>query len=322
MAELVYLKEKINQYYQKYSERINPVLKGLVSFLFLILIQNMFPYYQGINIVLAALVCSVVQAFLPMSFLFCTASLLIAVNLWKASVELSIVFIAVIAMCCLLFIRVDAKYGFIIFLTAVLFYLKLEYLLPVIVAMVYGIGSILPMIAGIVIYFFSTYIADVNALLTTTTDQDPGIGISRVVNLMIIDKRMLVILITFSIVVFIATLLYRMFNENAWVFTIIIGNVAMAVLLLSGRLIFELNFSIWRVFLETVLAIGVAVLFQFFKGIGDYSRVEKVTFEDDEYIYYVKAVPKIKVAQEERNVTNIRPGRNDEEEDESDLDNL
>ena len=52
---------------------------------------------------------------------------------------------------------------------------------------------------------------------------------------------------------------------------------------------------------------GLAVVVQFFEGIGDFSRMEKVTFEDDEYIYYVKAVPKIKVSQSEHNVTNIKP---------------
>ena len=54
-------------------------------------------------------------------------------------------------------------------------------------------------------------------------------------------------------------------------------------------------------------AVALAVVVQFFKGIGDFSRIEKVSFEDDEYIYFVKAVPKIKAAQAEHNVTDILP---------------
>ena len=34
----------------------------------------------------------------------------------------------------------------------------------------------------------------------------------------------------------------------------------------------------------------------------DYTRVERLQFEDDEYYYYVKAVPKALIAQQQRNV--------------------
>ena len=117
----------------------------------------------------------------------------------------------------------------------------------------------------------------------------------------------MVILVTFCLVVFLSTILYRLFHEKAWMFSIIIGNISLAVLLLFGRLIFELDYTIWRVFLEIVLAMALATAVQFFRGIGDFSRIEKVSFEDDEYIYFVKAVPKIKAAQEERSVTDIVP---------------
>ena len=34
----------------------------------------------------------------------------------------------------------------------------------------------------------------------------------------------------------------------------------------------------------------------------DYTRVERVQFEDDEYYYYVKAVPKISVTQSKKQI--------------------
>lgn len=46
-----------------------------------------------------------------------------------------------------------------------------------------------------------------------------------------------------------------------------------------------------------ILGIGCCYIYRFFRGIGDVSRIEKASFEDDEYFYYVKAVPKIKVTQ-------------------------
>ena len=47
------------------------------------------------------------------------------------------------------------------------------------------------------------------------------------------------------------------------------------------------------------------MVLQFFVFNVDYSRTEKVQFEDDEYYYYVKAVPKIVVARPEKKVKQI-----------------
>ncbi len=38
---------------------------------------------------------------------------------------------------------------------------------------------------------------------------------------------------------------------------------------------------------------------------GDYSRTERLEYEDDEYYYYVKAVPKAMVATSERSIKKI-----------------
>ena len=51
------------------------------------------------------------------------------------------------------------------------------------------------------------------------------------------------------------------------------------------------------------LAVGFILEFLFFSV--DYSRTENMQFEDDEYYYYVKAVPKIGVPVPEKKVTHI-----------------
>ncbi len=314
MAQLVYLKENIKNFCQKYSQYGEPVLKLLMSFIMLCLVQNMFQYNGVVNHWWIFLLVSIAQAFLPLPFCFYSATCLILVNLWRVSVEIFAVYLLFFIICYLLFVRVDGKHAYIIILTLILFYLKLEYFLPVLLGMTVGFAGILPMTTGILIYFFSLYTKDASALLTTTTNLELGIGVSRITSLLVIDTKLLVILVTFCLIVFLSTILYQMFHERAWMFSIIIGNISLAVLLLFGRLIFDLKYTIWRVFLEIVLAMGLATVVQFFRGIGDFSRTEKVKFEDDEYIYYVKAVPKIKAAQEERNVTDIVAPEGDADE--------
>ena len=42
----------------------------------------------------------------------------------------------------------------------------------------------------------------------------------------------------------------------------------------------------------------------------DYSRTEKVQFEDDEYYYYVKAVPKVNLSSKEKQIKKISGKKN------------
>ena len=291
MAQLVYFKEWLTTLYKRHVEIILPILKLLFAFFALSMFQRMFYYNECIDKPWVFLAVSAVQAFLPISFLYYAISILIMINLWNVSMDIFLGFVIFFIVCSLAFIRVDKKHAIIIIATVLLFYLKLEYLLPVLLGMSVGFGAILPAAAGIVTYFLSVYMTDVSTLLTTSTSSSFGMGLQRIVNLILIDKKLLVLLVTFALIIFITTLL----------------------LLLFGRLIFELDYTIWRLFLEVILGIGCCYIYRFFRGIGDVSRIEKVSFEDDEYFYYVKAVPKIKVTEKNRNVTNIKSEENEDD---------
>ena len=61
----------------------------------------------------------------------------------------------------------------------------------------------------------------------------------------------------------------------------------------------------------------IGVIVQFFKTVVDYSRVENTQFEDDEYYYYVKAVPKIVMAKQQKSVRKINASSQDSMEDDT-----
>ena len=93
--------------------------------------------------------------------------------------------------------------------------------------------------------------------------------------------------------------------DHSWTIAIISGALVNIMLLLVGDLMFDTNVAIGGVIIGTVASALIAVVIQFFSFHVDYSRTEKVQFEDDEYYYYVKAVPKVTVAAPERKVKKI-----------------
>ena len=81
------------------------------------------------------------------------------------------------------------------------------------------------------------------------------------------------------------------------------------VMLMRGHLVYDVNLSVGSVLLGSLLAILVAKVLEFFRFCVDYSRTEKVQFEDDEYYYYVKAVPKMTVSVPTKTVKKINSQR-------------
>ena len=66
-----------------------------------------------------------------------------------------------------------------------------------------------------------------------------------------------------------------------------------------------MDISMGSVILSAVLSLIIGFVLEFAVLGVDYSRSEKTQFEDDEYVYYVKAVPKSYVAQKEKSIKTI-----------------
>ena len=119
------------------------------------------------------------------------------------------------------------------------------------------------------------------------------------------NQEMLVVLIAFSVIVVIVYVIRRLSIEHAWTIAICVGGVVGTTILLIGDLSFDTHISLLALILGMIVSLLLAVVLQFFAFNVDYSRTEYVQFEDDEYYYYVKAVPKNSVPQAKVKVRKI-----------------
>ena len=58
-----------------------------------------------------------------------------------------------------------------------------------------------------------------------------------------------------------------------------------------------------------IVSLLIAMIVEFFAFSVDYSRTEYTQFEDDEYYYYVKAVPKMSISIPDKKVKKINTRR-------------
>ena len=124
-------------------------------------------------------------------------------------------------------------------------------------------------------------------------------------NGMLQDKAMLLTIVVFILVIVATYVIYRQSFKYSWFIAIITGAILNIILLLVGGIVLEADINILVIFLGTIGGAILAVVAQFFKGVLDYSRTETVQYEDDDYYYYVKAVPKIRVPEQNVKVKKI-----------------
>ena len=123
------------------------------------------------------------------------------------------------------------------------------------------------------------------------------------------NREMVVIIAAFAFTVIMVYLIRRLSVDYAWTIAMVAGVVVDIMVLLVGDLMFDTNVALFEVVFGNVVSFLLTLVLQFFVFNVDYSRTEKVQFEDDEYYYYVKAVPKVVVSKPDKKVKKINSQR-------------
>jgi hypothetical protein len=120
---------------------------------------------------------------------------------------------------------------------------------------------------------------------------------------------MYVMMIIFSLV---AVIVYILRNRE-WAFSfeiaIVAGAVSNAILFLMINYLLDININTIPFLLGTLGSAVLVWAVQFMRLALNYAGVEHLQFEDEEYYYYVRAVPKMNVAAPRKRVKRINARR-------------
>lgn len=209
----------------------------------------------------------------------------------------------------LLFMRFAPKGSLLVVITPLLFVMKIPYVIPIVVGLLGTPASAVPVACGVVVYYFLSNVAANATVIGGMGAEEATAKLRMVIDALIGNKTMIVMVAAFVITIIVVYLLRRLSVDYAWTIAMVAGGILDLVILLIGDLMYDTNMSVVEAILGTVLALVVAKVLEFFRFCVDYSRTEKVQFEDDEYYYYVKAVPKMTVAAQTKTVKKINTQR-------------
>jgi hypothetical protein len=90
--------------------------------------------------------------------------------------------------------------------------------------------------------------------------------------------------------------------DHAWKVAVVSGALVQISGLFVGYLLLDIPGKTLTMIIGNLIAIALGIVIEFIFMDLDYSRTERVQFEDDDYYYFVKAVPKKMVASYDKEI--------------------
>lgn len=305
MTTLLVAKQYIRSFINKYEVYLKPLMKLILAITSLMMINGKIGYMHRLDDISIVLIVALMCSFMPMNFIIFVAAVFTVLHMYALSLECAAVALVLFLVMFLLYFRFSPKDTLVVLLTPICFALKIPYAIPLTMGLIGTPASAISVGCGVVVSYLISYIADSVTALSGMDTEDVATKFRFIVDGLLDNKEMLLTIFAFAVTIVIVYLIKRMSVNYSWTIAMIAGAIADVMILLIGDLIFDTNVSIVGIIIGTVFSILIAKIVEFFAFHVDYSRVEKVQFEDDEYYYYVKAVPKITVATPSKTVKRI-----------------
>lgn len=303
MNDLIVWRDKLQELYATKSIYIDKAVQFILALVTFLMINQNIGLMKAVATPVVAVALAVICTFLPPVVTAYVAAGLVIVHMFKLSMGVAAAAALIFVVMFIFYCRFTPKKALLLLITPVAFMLHIPYVVPVACALVLGPISAVPVVFGTIIYYM---IECVRTSATAITSAD---GITRQISLFVKtvfqDKTLWITAIAFILCIFVVYTVRRLSVDHAWKIAAASGAVANIVVIVIGDIAFDIHTSYNILIIGNIAAVVIGFIMEFFLFSVDYSRTERLQFEDDEYYYYVKAIPKISVTAPEKTVKHI-----------------
>ena len=315
MTEIFNIRQRMKELYTRYDSFVVPVLKFIVMMLFLVLLKNCLGLdgllSQANIMILIALVC----ALLPWGGITFVALACFLAGVWPVSMETAVVAVVLAFIFSILHYLFLPGFSIVIVLVPIAFFLHIPYAVPLIVGLVGGVTSFIPVGIGAFSWYFLSYLQkNLAAFAESAAQNDPVTNFSTLITGIFNNPPMLLTIAAFCLATAAVYGLRRLPIDFSHYVAVAVGTIVMIIAFLAGNLAFGITVSFAEVFIGSIIGFLIAVLIAFWIVVMDYSRTEYFDYEDDDYYYYVRAVPKISVTPRQLKIREIIPKAGEKKE--------
>ena len=281
--------------------------KAITALTVLLSINAAFPYRallsRGLIVAAVSLLCSI----LPWTYITVFGVLFVLGQLSALSLEAFVFFLVIAVVLAVLSYVTLPGCGILLALLPVLLSWKIPTAAVLLAGLFGGITAFVSVAGGTAVYYVLKLIADNAAVLSgEQTVTASGETVSTLVQRLLLlvkgvlgHEEMLAAVLVFGLTTLLVHLLSRADVDYARVIAVGAGAVFCPALMMAASQLAGVRMSAGMVFLSAFVGLLVSLAALFLTVSLDYPHTEKVRFEDDDYYYFVKAVPKIKLPEEQ-----------------------
>lgn len=304
MTALLELKQKLKAFYGEHDVFLLSFFKFLLAFLLFQGINSSMGFLGKLDNIFVVLILAIICSVLPVNAMTVIGCAMIIAHCYAVGIEVAGFAALLILLLMILFLRFTSQDNLALVLTPAAFSFHIPAAVPIGSGLLRGPVCAVPSGCGIVLYFFMKIVKEKSTVLQgkeTEMVQKLQILLDAILK----NQEMWLNIAAFVIVIMTVYLISRCSFDYSWRVADAAGAVVYIVIMVLGGMFLSINIKMGEVILAAVLSAVVGLVMEFAVLGVDYSRSENTQFEDDEYVYYVKAVPKSYVAQKEKSIKTI-----------------
>lgn len=310
------VREMILKTYQKTRIVINPLVKFILSLIVFSYINNNIGFDPRFSKTIIELGLSAICAFTPGGVLVFFAMLLTLLHILSVNIFMAILLFMLFAVLYGLLLRFSPKEVAVAVAIPVLAKYNLHYCVPILMGSISTPVSILPTTAGVIVYSIMGVVKEASERKVNLDIDDVIQLYTDVFDAILDNKAMIVMAAVFAAVIAFVWVIREFSLDYAFEISIGAGVVVNILGFLIADLKYDTTVKIGTLIFMSLISGIIAMLCDYMKRILDYTAIEKVQFEDDDYYYYVKAVPKVNMSLREIDIKHFNRNYDDDEDDE------
>ena len=305
MSTLLVWREKLQKVYAAYSVYILKGLQFLLGLLLFGLINSNVGFMEMASSVFCTGGLAVICTFFPMIVMVIAAAVLVLAHFYALSMPIAIVSLVIFLIMYIFYFRFTPKKAWLLLVSALAFALKIPLIIPVVFGLLGTPVWIVPAACGIISYYMVSFVKASAAALRSADSESMISGVVNFTKQVVTGHEMWLMVMAIVIGILVVNLINTRAIDHAWKIGSASGVVVSLIIAAAGNIILNGDVSYVEICVSALLGVGLGLVLEFLFFSVDYSRTESIQFEDDEYYYYVKAVPKIGVSVPEKTVKHI-----------------
>lgn len=306
MTLLLEFREKLKNFYAGYSLFLQPLLKFLLALLIFKSINWYLPFVKPLDNIFVLLVMALICSILPLNSIVLFGCILIIGQCYGVGIETAAFALCLFLIMIILYIRFTPGDAIVLLLTPLAFRLGIPCAIPIGFGLTRSPVSAVSAGFGVIVYYFLDLVHGSADVLEGTDPEQMAENLKLLLDGLAGNQNMMMEIIAFVTVLLVVNVIRRLSASYAWQIAICLGGIAYVVILVAGGLIIDVKTPVLPMIVGTIGSVLISLILEFFLFNVDYSRTEYLQYEDDDYYYYVKAVPKRSISEKQVVVKTIQ----------------